>query len=112
MKGIEFRVWDTTHFESGEMRYTAQDLSYAREYSLDVMQCTGLKDKNGDRIFEGDILVTLWGLGCYGVVEYSDTYGMYEYVCKSRNFKYDFVSTQSDGYQVVGNIYENKDLLN
>lgn len=75
---------------------------------IELMQSTGLKDKNGVEIYEGDI-VHLWG------GEYAQ--GFYEYDEKNaiENLIIDgfFIMEylQTGNVEVIGNIYENPELL-
>ncbi|HDU1253418.1 TPA: hypothetical protein REV00_002744 [Listeria monocytogenes] len=77
-------------------------------YSFDdvvLMQYTGLKDKNGKKIFEGDIG---WDEHneCYGVVKFEE--GKFLYVWE--NIAEDLWEV-ADGIEICGNIHENLDLL-
>ncbi len=54
MRDIKFRVWNTYNMS---MRYIPSIYCRMYEYeSLPLMQYTGLKDKHGKEIYEGDIL--------------------------------------------------------
>lgn len=89
-------------------------------YCDSVGQYTGLKDKNGKEIYEGDILT--WGEDGFAVpspivVEYK--HGAFGYVYVDGNF-YPFAGVSSftfnlfdtdDRFEVIGNIYDNPELL-
>lgn len=91
-----------------------------------LMQCTGLSDKNGKEIYEGDIVKYFCpaeycsdGLHkcqeCYsgenGSVYYDEDLAMYEYISKSDQCPLtDNIRTEED-LEVIGNIYENPELL-
>ncbi|ELI5406008.1 hypothetical protein RRJ85_002730 [Listeria monocytogenes] len=70
-----------------------------------VGQYTGLKDKNGKKIFEGDIC---WEEHneCYGVVKFEE--GKFLYVWE--NIAEDLWEV-ADSIEIYGNIHENLDLL-
>ncbi|EHR0456620.1 hypothetical protein BJM73_02620 [Listeria monocytogenes] len=77
-------------------------------YSFDdvlLMQYTGLKDKNGKKIFEGDIC---WEEHneCYGVVKFEE--GKFLYLWE--NIAEDLWEV-ADSIEICGNIHENLDLL-
>lgn len=124
MREIKFRAYVRFLREMHEVREMIFDkgtvMIDAYQYGLDrddapVMQFTGLTDKNGVEIYEGDILSTDLSRP-YLVVEFRG--GAFMYQCHdSGNDYYDFMSpsdeprTQDKYCAVIGNIYQHKNLI-
>lgn len=83
-----------------------KDIMMKREDKFELMQYTGLKDKNGTDIYEGDI------------VRQDDEYWLVQYDNEDAMFTlyYDnvienFSNMNSKWFEVIGNIYENPELF-
>ena len=79
---------------------------------IELMQSTGLKDKNGKEIFEGDIVDYK---GREAVVKWHGSYAsfIYRFVdgLKERVSEWDPLFLACYHFEVIGNIYENPELL-
>lgn len=71
-----------------------------------VGQCTGLKDKNGNWIFEGDIIEYKFE---YGKIIYSESEAMY--IAEFDTWCTDFDHIDSNRIEVIDNIHDNPELL-
>ena len=120
MRTIKFRAFDDGKmiYQTGALVKLKRFFSVIREDSI-VMQFTGLYDKNGKEIYEGDILTVGENLICEIIYigNNSDDYGD-EINCAfhAKVFKHDKI-IPLDGYlkkycEEIGNIYDNPDLLN
>lgn len=118
MREIKFRVWDKLNGQmlqvakldvlNSEVEFNYEDTLPFEE--VELMQYTGLKDKNGKEIHEGDIVKlankiceVVWtrGLACFEVKEIN-----------SKKLWIDALNHISAiNSEVIGNIFENPELL-
>ena len=79
---------------------------------IELMQSTGLKDKNGKEIFEGDIVDYK---GREAVVKWHGSYAsfIYRFVdgLQERVSEWDPLFLACYNFEVIGNIYENPEFL-
>ena len=121
MRDIKFRVWDNERnamfnsksvdidFFEGKIEITSDTIRYDEVYTdeikdFELMQYVGCKDKNNKEIYEGDIVKTKEHIG---QIIYSK--GMF-FIDVKGDF-YLPIYNVSEFMEVIGNIYENPDLL-
>ena len=128
MREIKYKSWDTKDKVIRDvvgMSLYHESLSVDIEFGkylqddikrFELMQYTGLKDKNGVEIYEGDILSTDLSR-LYLIVEFRNGAFMYQCHHDGQNY-YDFMEPANERlkfntkyHEVIGNIYENPELL-
>ena len=123
MRDVKFRVWNT---ETNKMITNVKEMGvFALQsiYSIDeflviptnekypLMQYTGLKDKNGVEIYEGDIIKYDFNELNYRIEFLNAEFiarRFYENIENLYPTEFDY----GKECEVIGNIYENKELLN
>lgn len=88
--------------------YNYEDVYRFEDKEVKLMQYTGIKDKNGKEIYEGDIVILNDAEEenrC--VVKYK--YG--SYILIDRDLREDLSNVEAKFLEVIGNVYENKNLL-
>jgi len=122
MREIKFRLWNP---QEKKMFYDVQDcfhdmygdgvfgehgfnelLEDAKEGRCVLMQYTGLKDKNGKEIWEGDIVEGIRGVK--GECKFKKGRFLVEY---EDEMELTFIYENKTDIKVLGNIYENPELL-
>nr|DAP06267.1 MAG TPA: YopX protein [Caudoviricetes sp.] len=118
----KFRAWDRIqnkmidvdeiHFDNGELDFIGDGITFMRKANeIELMQSTGLKDKNSKEVFIGDIVKCT--RGCHHEVylekEYGGTFigGMPAIYLKGIKEGYAWTGDE----EIIGNVHENKGLL-
>jgi uncharacterized phage protein (TIGR01671 family) len=80
------------------------------EEKLEIMQFTGLRDKNGKEIYEGDVIVYCQHPECTGREPFHLRHA-YEVRWKTSMNRVGWNIGDNGNHIVIGNIYENPELL-
>ena len=125
MREIKFRAWDKKLKE--QTNYSICDI-FIEFYNKDtdsweidregerfiLCQYIGLKDISGREIYEGDIVKAISFARWIGVVKYSDENQAFIFDDLDKKYRGKstvFMNQFDDGFGILGNIYENPELL-
>jgi uncharacterized phage protein (TIGR01671 family) len=122
MKEIKFKAWDKEfkqivditgiNWMNGTCQLTRQasDEYWHKIEDFILMEYTGLKDKNGVEIYKGYIVTTNTGKNM--VIGWSDRFASFVIEREDWVFQHYFgESMESEDCEIVGDIYQNPELL-
>ncbi len=117
---FKFRAWDIEEdryasdddicYDTGGTWDSVYDLLKVANQFYVYEQCTGLKDKNGKLIYEGDILKSAYTEKTY-IVGREKHYACWSYRYKNVGTTLSEGDIVNYGLEVIGNIHENPELL-
>jgi len=123
MRDIKFRAWHKEKKIMGEVLgidilhkeifFSNEDVNcyeHADFKDIELMQYTGLKDMREKEIYEGDILFESFGEEYFKVV-FEDGSFRAEFEGDFDEYSFDLIDVVLQSCEVVGNIYENSELL-
>nr|DAX55406.1 MAG TPA: YopX protein [Caudoviricetes sp.] len=125
MREIKFRAWDKalkswTNYSIDDDLLMFYD-KHAECWETDqegerfiLCQYTGLKDNEDREIYEGDIVKAISFARWIGVVKYSDENQAFIFDDLDKKYRGKstvFMNQFDDGFEILGNIYENPELL-
>ena len=100
--GLKYTILD------GGRNWTLTQMPIDKTFEFVLTQFTGIKDKNGKEIYEGDILLADWNdkryKPCITTVEWDEKEFCYYFSTGS-------VTEAHWSHEVIGNIYENPELI-
>jgi uncharacterized phage protein (TIGR01671 family) len=109
MREFKFRMWEENEkcmVSWSELQYQWESEGYSENHFLQdhfvMMQYTGLKDKNGKEIYEGDVVKEG---NSEGQVDYIDD-GFYISWVVNKDFWSSTLKHHAQSLEVIGNIYE------
>ncbi len=135
MRDIKYRMWyksksemlDVEMIDFKNKHYYMENYdkwlrSYLYEDEIELMQYTGLKDKNGKEIYEGDIVLYRdWEMAYEGggndsfinkgMVEYCEDNCCFNVTERQTIDISDVLYKDNEDLEVIGNIYDNPELL-
>ena len=122
----KFRAWlkndkemievNEIHFDNGKLDFIGDSITFMRTVDeIELMQSTGLFDKNNKEIFEGDILGIETDEGVLNVnIFWDNKHALFMFDSKVHNEKEllaELVEDNTYPFEIIGNIYENPELL-
>ena len=125
MRELKFRAWVNEHWVDwiptcktfGAYNASVIDTdgyTFEEDNPFIVEQYTGLEDKNGKEIYEGDIVKWLDGLGEYTnfVVEWQENRARFCLRNEYSHYNYEDINDKKKPYiEVIGNVHENPELI-
>ena len=132
MRQIKFRTWDKKNrkmyeerdlimtpsgqvwvdaineYKDGKFDKATRNLEWGYDVSIELMQFTGLLDKNGKEIYEGDVVSYIYGKNAIGVV----TFEGYQWKIKIGKDKWisdpwsDAINHEGETVEVIGNQWQ------
>ena len=104
---IKFRYWDELHKVMMDWAglKTQKHIEFLKNAQPAVMQFTGLFDKNGQEMYEGDVVKYLQ------FYPFEIIFGKYEWLLRNHIEERDFYSVNNNEIEIIGNIYSNPDLI-
>lgn len=115
MREIKFRAWRKNNrkmHKAATMNELFSNYGQMNPNGLEWMQYTGLKDRNGAEIYEGDLLCVNGNTNGYLIVEFKNCYnGGWVLTHESSDRHLSLGARKKRDIEVIGNIHENPELL-